>query len=195
MDFGGTSWILNGVTYCYDGSIADFRRAEQGLPPLAYEEAVAAQSNNIQSGNKQILPEGGSMGGGVITEAKGVQTKTDKITYIPPDEVKDMYKRTNSYVENAVSTGVALYDMYKGSAATGITILFFEVTLELKDEAQYRYLCSAIEQAVSNGNGLVVLQHPYVDDPRAAAGNGLSCDWYVEWDGQFGKYPYAVNPY
>lgn len=36
---------------------------------------------------------------------------------------------------------------------------------------------------------------PYVDDPRAAAGNGLSGDWYMEWDGQFGEYPYAINPY
>ena len=82
VDFSGTTWILNGITYNYDGSIADFRRAEQELPPLAYTEALANQSNGIQSGNKQVLPEGGFMGGGVIAETNGIQTKTNKITYL-----------------------------------------------------------------------------------------------------------------
>ena len=40
VDSSGTAWTLNGVTYNYDGSIADFHRAEQGLSPLAYEIAV-----------------------------------------------------------------------------------------------------------------------------------------------------------
>ena len=39
----GTDWVFNGVTYVYDGSIADFHRAEAGLSPLAYERAVAEE--------------------------------------------------------------------------------------------------------------------------------------------------------
>lgn len=43
-DITGTAWIYNGIEYKYDGSIADFHRAENGLSPLAYEAAVAAAS-------------------------------------------------------------------------------------------------------------------------------------------------------
>ena len=43
VDLTGTDWVLNGVTYVYDGSIADFHRLEAGLSPLAYELAVAEE--------------------------------------------------------------------------------------------------------------------------------------------------------
>ena len=39
-DPNGAAWIYNGVEYKYDGSIADFHRAENGLSPLAYQLAI-----------------------------------------------------------------------------------------------------------------------------------------------------------
>ena len=33
-------WTLNGKTYSYDGSVADFHRLENGLPPMAYTRAM-----------------------------------------------------------------------------------------------------------------------------------------------------------
>lgn len=42
FDSTGKAWTYNGISYVYNGSIADFRRAEQGLPPLAYQQAINA---------------------------------------------------------------------------------------------------------------------------------------------------------
>ena len=44
-DCFGLIWELNGEVYKYDGSMADFHRAERGEPPLAYEKALNALSN------------------------------------------------------------------------------------------------------------------------------------------------------
>ena len=48
-DPNGTAWVYNGVVYNYDGSIADFHRAEKGLSPLAYE-AAKMSSKSVASG-------------------------------------------------------------------------------------------------------------------------------------------------
>ena len=47
VDPSGTLWEINGKVYSYDGSIADFRRAEQGLSPRQYDiDAQALMKQN-----------------------------------------------------------------------------------------------------------------------------------------------------
>ena len=58
-DPSGKAWTLAGITYDYDGSLYDFRRAEQGLPPISYENALKfARSlpKTGEPGSSQTLP-------------------------------------------------------------------------------------------------------------------------------------------
>ena len=58
-DPSGNAWVLNGVTYKYDGSLYDFRRAEQGLSPIAYENALKLSKSlpkTGEPGSSQTLP-------------------------------------------------------------------------------------------------------------------------------------------
>ena len=65
-DAFGTSWVHNGIPYVYDGSIADFHRAESGLPPLAYVVAVNA-SNSKSNTKAKDIPDVGLPGSHVKT--------------------------------------------------------------------------------------------------------------------------------
>lgn len=42
IDNTGRDWVFAGKRYFYNGTMADFHRAEQGLPPLEYEAAIYA---------------------------------------------------------------------------------------------------------------------------------------------------------
>ena len=186
VDPNGNAWIYKGVEYKYDGTWSDFRRAEQGLPPTAYEEAIS---------KNKYLPSGGTMNGGWITgPIWGTGVRTDTITFIAPQDVKDLYVRKGSYVEIGLSGAYGLYDALKGNTKGSIAALFITSVLALRDETEYRRLCDAIDLAFQNGNGLVIMQ-PYCNDPRSWAGAVFTSYQYVEWDNEFGKYPFAHNPY
>ncbi len=49
FDYTGcySEWIFNGVEYYYNGTAADFHRADYGLPPIDYENAVNAEKAKL----------------------------------------------------------------------------------------------------------------------------------------------------
>ena len=116
------------------------------------------------------MPHGGETKGGVITEHKGVSVQTDKVTFIPPHEVKDFYKRTNSYWEQGASVVLGAVDLAAGTKVSGALLLLVATLQGVHSEMDYRDLCAAIETASQNGTGLVIISAPYCNDPRANAG-------------------------
>ena len=84
-DSTGYVWEHCGKQYEYDGSMADFHRAERGQAPLAYDKAVESCSC------RQYLPEGGVTDGGITSSTSlGAEIRTDAITYVSPDDVVDL---------------------------------------------------------------------------------------------------------
>lgn len=75
-DPSGNVWVYNGIRYAYDGSMADFHRAEQGLSPLAYRRAT------------MNAPKGGTY---VTKTVQGnrpyVATITKTSKYVPSNEI------------------------------------------------------------------------------------------------------------
>ena len=188
-DSTGYVWEHCGIQYDYDGSIADFRRAEHGQAPLAYDKAVASCSC------RKYLPEGGVTGGGATSDtAFGSVIRTDAITYVAPEDVVDLYKRKNSAKDLAISTGVSVLDIVKGTKATGAALLVYTTLANIVDEVNYHNLCDTVDKARAHGNGIVIYK-TYCTDPRAGAGNGFGYLTYAEWDNGFGNYPYASNPF
>ena len=188
-DSTGYVWEHCGIQYDYDGSMADFHRAEHGQAPLAYDKAVASCSC------RQYLPEGGVTGGGATSDsAFGIEIRTDAIAYVPPEDVVDLYKRKNTAKDLAISTGVSVLDIVKGTKATGTALLVYTTLTSIVDEVNYRNLCDTVDKARAHGNGIVIYR-TYCTDPRAGAGNGFGYLTYAEWDNGFGKYPYASNPF
>jgi len=156
----------------------------------------------LDRGQPIWIPDGGSFGGKTIYQKNGIATKTDKVTYVPPAAIKDLKERKDDYRIIIGGGAISILDMIRNynlppeaEANPGVAIAAILVTtlLQLKNEADYRMLCDAVDQAAENGNGLVILQAPYCDDPRATAGRSVALDWYVEWTGSYGQSPFALK--
>ena len=164
------------------------RIALRPLTTSIITKAIIEQEN-------RFLPDGGEIEGGWIIEPIwGSGIRTDTITYISPNQVKDLYKRTNTYSVYGISALISFLDMQYGTKATGYILLLITTLSGIHDEIEYHLLCEAIEEEAINNKGLVIIT-PYCNDPRSIAGRSWEFNSYYLWDNLFGKYPYAVNPY
>ena len=127
----------------------------------------------------KYMPNGGELPGGWIRKVDNIGIITDGLIFIPPDQVRDLYKRTNSYWETGFITAISAIDIKYGTKATGVTLLLGSLLSELHSEQVYRNLCGTIESAVKNRNGLVIIRAPYCNYPGS---NFWLDDWYFEWD-------------
>lgn len=141
------------------------------------------------------MPDGGINNGGTMVEDNGVEIKTDKVTYIPPDHVKDLYKITKNYKWEVFIKSVSVADLIFVTKASGAVLLMMSILNDVHSDIDYENLCKAIEIATENGNGLVIIDAPYCDDPRATAGKSWAFNQYEQWSGIYGEYPYAKNPF
>ena len=158
-------------------------------------EYQAQLDKEMKRGQQTWKPDGGTSSGGTMAQANGVSTKTDKLTYIPPDLVKDLYKVTKNHEWDAIVKAISVADLMFGTRVTGGILLTLSLTIEMGSSNNYDKLCTAIEIASENGNGLVIIEAPYCDDPRAAAGKSWTFNQYDQWAGKYGEYPYAKNPF
>ena len=171
---------FSGLDYWYSGSIADRDRQMQNRPPLGYENR-----------NSTYLPKGGNIGTQSINLTPAIKEEKQNITFVPPDQVKDLLERKGNFAEFSISTVIAAADLKWGTKVTGATILVSETLSGLIDEVEYRRLCDAVDGAAKNGNGLVIFT-TYIDDPRVV---NMYRPSYAEWTGEFGTYPYADTPW
>lgn len=149
------------------------------------------------------MPDGGPLGGGTINEVHGVEVKTNNITFIPPNKVKDLYMRKTDYRKIAANTCLSIISNTKvikdlefvNLAPAFDFILYMQIMNEIHSEDEYRRLCNGIEHAVESGTGLVIIEKPYTNDPRAQAGSSWSSSLYSDWSGSYGEYPYAFKPF
>ena len=149
----------------------------------------------MKRGQEVWMPDGGINNGGTMVEDNGVEIKTDKVTYIPPDRVKDLYKITKNYKWEVFIKSVSVADFIFGTKASGAVLLMMSILNDVHSDVDYENLCKAIEIATENGNGLVIIDAPYCDDPRATAGKSWAFNQYEQWSGNYGEYPYAKNPF
>ena len=65
----------------------------------------------------------------------------------------------------------------------------------LHNQLDFDNMTRAVEEAYKGGYGLVIVEAPYCNSPRAWAGNTWRFNQYYPWKDVFGIYPYAYNPY
>lgn len=186
-DPSGTAWVYNGVTYNYDGSMADFRRAEQGLSPLAYERATTPTPN--------------SGGGTYVTKSQantqvGTVTAKKTSTYVPGNKINDL--KAGKYDKGVAGLGPAFGGAAAGAVLaaipakgptaflgpTGVAISCLEAWSAFYDWATSTQELNTLNRAINNNTGVVYITIT-VD-----TGRGVQSSTIVqEWD----NYPYVIG--
>ncbi len=66
----------------------------------------------------------------------------------------DLYKQRAK--DLAISTGVSVLDIVKGTKATGAALLVYTTLANIVDEVNYHNLCDTVDKARAHGNGIVI---------------------------------------
>ena len=174
-DSAGTSkepavWEIMG--FKYDGSMRDFKKLNQGLPPYEFERWLA---------------EGGSMDISYTENlGSGIIKTTESITYIPADKTNDYYvnkiKENQKYnVVDDISFVAGTATMFIKNCPSFITVGLYAIDLiswfnekaTLSDTRNYI-------NAMNGGTGVLVVVWS-IYGPRCVGGNYTS---YYSWDGR-----------
>lgn len=172
-DPSGTEKVWERFGFKYDGTLADFHRLEQELPPLAYSRWIA-KGGTIQM-NKTVQKE------------LGIKKVIKTVTYIPADVAKDAYIERAKALIGPDATDAAMYcigavtliePIARAIPGVGHVILLFE-TGRLRQAYMDKMDLDSYESVMKRKAG--VLQVVWAIE-GAPSGNG-SWNSYHSWDG------------
>ena len=162
-------WQMLGFTY--DGSAGDFRRLENGLPPLAYEN---------------YLNRGGTVKPNYARTVEGTTVSLDAATYIPNHMIYEYYMNETTGVPTSILFGATSWGIDilleitgKSIPVLNVCMYIVEGILIIEDLADWRDR-EVMENAISQGTGVLIL---VISVKGARSGNSTQTVIRT-WDGK-----------
>ena len=137
------------------------------------------------------LPDGGTLPGGISSQAAHITMHKSNIRYIPPDAVEAYYilrlkDLRGSALEDGIELAISGLDIAFGSKITGSLLLLLNVMEKTTAVMSEYALDTFFEQVINAGQGIVVYDLIPEGDPRIMPIYNIMKPWTT--------YPYGLNP-